>query len=58
MAADLRWLRGQIEENPLTAEVDLDRLLVGLLHSLVKEQGDLSKNPVLEKTKPSQEGAV
>jgi len=38
MAADLRWLRGKIEENPLTAEVDLDRLLVGLFQSLVNEQ--------------------
>jgi hypothetical protein len=34
----LRWLRGKIEENPLTAEIDLDRLLRGLLQSLVREQ--------------------
>ena len=37
MGADLRWLRGKVEESPLTAELDLNRLLVGLLHSLSQE---------------------
>jgi hypothetical protein len=38
MGADLRWLQGEISDNPLHENVDVDQLLQALLSALIREQ--------------------
>lgn len=38
MGADMRWLQGMVAKDPKDEEIDLDNLLVNLLHALVEEQ--------------------
>ena len=47
MGADLHWLKGKVEENPLEQGLNLDLLLDGLLKALITEQiADSSQEPV------------
>ena len=58
MTTDLKWLQGQITENPREARKDLDRLAVGFLQALVEEQVSEPESASKDSSEPAQSGAV